>query len=323
MFKKKKDIRDLKAGDFVDDVFVVKIKREMRKYTNGYRFALILSDASGESVEYVYWGETNREAVKKIYDKIHEDSVVHIQGGAGTYRNKLQISANAGDTVEVIGEGDYDPHDFIEASARPVDEMIDELRLMVDSVKDTHLSQLLKQALLKPSMIPQLKVHPSAIGIHHARLGGFLEHNLEVAKIAELYAKLFNLSRDLVIAGALLHDIGKLDEMQVTTRIKGTRQGQLLGHTAQGAIKISKLMDELDFPELLRDKVLHIIVSHHGHLEYGAAREPMFPEALAVFLADLSSSRLDEMKSFIDSVGSRTEDDFVFYKRNAANWFTK
>ena len=93
MLKKKKQLNELKVGDFVDDVFVIKIKRELRAYKNGFKFVLILSDASGHSVEYVYWGEQNESAVKKIYDTLSKDNVIHIQATVGTYRDKPQLSA--------------------------------------------------------------------------------------------------------------------------------------------------------------------------------------------------------------------------------------
>ncbi len=323
MFKKKTPLSKLKIGDFVDDVFVVKIKRELRAYKNGFKFVLILSDASGQSMEYVYWGEQNREAVKKIYDSIVEDDVVHIQATVGTYRNKPQLSANSGDLIAVLKEGEYDPLDFVQGPHRPIDEMLDELNFFIDSLKNPHLKKLLKHTLHNPTVLIKLKKHPSAIAIHHNRIGGFLEHTLEVAKICELFAKLFKLDRDLVIAGALLHDFGKLEEMEVTTRIKGTRQGQLVGHIVQGAISVAEAMAELETPPLIRDKVLHMIISHHGRQEFGSPKEPMFPEAVAVSIADEASAKIDEMQGFIEAVKSNTEGDFVYYKRSERNLLIK
>ncbi|MBR9681559.1 MAG: HD domain-containing protein [Candidatus Altiarchaeota archaeon] len=323
MFKKKKLIAKLKSGEFVDDIFVVKIKRELRSYKNGFKFVLILSDASGHSVEYVYWGDQNEAAVKKIYNTISEDSVIHIQATVGSYRNKLQLSANSGDRVVVLEEGEYDPLDFIQGSHRPVDEMLDELNHYIDSVKDEKLKALLKSILHHPKILLKLKKHPSAIQIHHNRIGGFLEHTLEVTKICDLFTKLYPLNHDLVITGALLHDIGKLDEMEITTRIKGTRQGQLVGHIVQGVIRVSNAMDAVVLSDELRDKLLHILVSHHGSLEYGSPKTPMFPEAIAVHLADAASAKIDEMSGFIESVQGNTEGDFVYYKRGARNLLIK
>lgn len=323
MFKKKTLISDLKPGDLVDDVFVVKIKRDVRKYSNGYRFNLVLSDASGRSIDFVYWGDQAEDQVRRLHKSIKEDSVVHIQGNVGTYRQRPQISSNSDDLVTVLSPGEYNPLDFIQSPARPVEAMMNELHQTIASVENSDLKALLKAVFENETVSDQLKLHPAAIEIHHNRIGGLLEHTLQTVTLAQVTADMFDLDRDLVVTGALLHDIGKLDELSVSTRIKATRSGQLLGHISQGAILLSEKMKQLKTPPLLREKLLHIILSHHGELEYGSPKQPMFPEAAAVFYADATSAKVDEMKGFIDSLKDNTEGDFLYYKRAGRNLLVK
>ena len=119
------------------------------------------------------------------------------------------------------------------------------------------------------------------------------------------------LDEDLLITGALLHDIGKLEEMEVTTRIKGTNKGMFSGHIILGSILLSNKMKELGFDEKTSNKVLHMIVSHHGKMDNGSVKEPMFPEAVALYHADEMSSKIAEIITFVQDNKNETEDDFM------------
>jgi 3'-5' exoribonuclease len=151
-----------------------------------------------------------------------------------------------------------------------------------------------------------------------------MEHTLEVLNYCkaswEIYPKL---SKDLLIAGALLHDTGKMEELIVSSRIKGTVKGQLIGHLILGAIFVSNKCDEFGLDDELKTKLLHIIASHHGRLEYGAPKEPMFPEAAIIYYADELSSKVCEMIDFVESAKNSTEDDFMFHKRSSKNIYLR
>jgi len=155
-------------------------------------------------------------------------------------------------------------------------------------------------------------------------MGGLLEHILEVLDFCMTAERNFpSLNHDLLVAGALLHDIGKLEEMEMTTRIKGTNKGQLLGHVALGFHYVAKKMEETGMSEDLKNKILHIIVSHHGKNENGSPKEPMFPEALVVYLADEMSAKIAEMLEFVEESRESTEEDFMYYKRQKKNIFLR
>lgn len=324
-YSKKQQISSLNEGDVIDDVFVVKIKKGISPYAKGCRFNLLLSDNSGKTIDYVYWGGSEEEKVRSIYDSIKSDSVVKVQGKVSSYNEKLQLATNAPFTIEVLGKEQYAPEDFVKPSKKDIDNMYSELKSAIAKVKDSNIKELLNIVFSDPQVEEKFKKHPGAIEIHHNWIGGLLEHTLEVLSFCELSLKYFpGLNRDLLIAGALLHDIGKLEELEVTSRIKGTNIGQLTGHIVIGTIYISKKIDEISsFDKELKDKLLHLLVSHHGKTEFGSPKEPMFPEAVALYYADEISSKLSEMTEFIESSKSDTEDDFMYNRRHNRNILLK
>jgi 3'-5' exoribonuclease len=320
MLRKKQPIDSLKDGSRVDDIFAVKFKKGLTPYAKGYTFHIILTDASGRGIDYKYWGGPDQAKVKALYDSIPSDCVVHVQGKVATYMDKLQISTNEPDTVRPLAAGEYDPQEFIPAPRRPLEEMDTELKGRIGSVKDPHIRRLLERIFADPKVGEKFRKHPGAIEIHHNWTGGLMQHTLEVAEYSLLCKKLFpDLDADLLIAGSLLHDIGKLDEIEVTARIKGTKKGQLKGHIALGYTYVSNVMDELGTPEETRDKLLHILLSHHGSLEYGSPKPPMTPEAFAVYYSDEMSSKLSEITDYVKWARENTDDEFMYHKRHERN----
>lgn len=321
MYTKKQLISSLKEGDRVEDIFVVKIKKAITPYQNGFRFQLILSDSSGKSIEYTYWGGNDEDEVKNVFDSIKEDYVVEVKGWFKVFGKKPQISTNPPDTINALKEGEYDISDFIKPAKRPIEEMVNELNEQINSIQNTDIKAILNEVFTEnQDFLNKFKTHPGAIEIHHNWTGGLLQHTLEVAKICEVSRGLFpELDRDLVIAGALLHDIGKLHELGVTTRIKGTIKGQLKGHIPMGFKMLSDVMDRLKTEEMTRSKLLHIVLSHHGFNEFGSPKEPMFSEALAVYYADELSSKLTEITEFVKDSKEATENDFMYNRRHSRN----
>lgn len=323
-FRKKQQISAFKEGEFIDDVFVVKIKKGVSDYLKGFRFNLIISDNSGRTLDYVYWGPKDEEIVREIYDSIKSDSVVKIQGKVSIYNGKLQLATNAPSKIEVLSEGQYEKEDFVKPSKKDITKMYDELKDAINLVEDEKIKLLLDLIFKDPIIEAKFKKHPGAIEIHHNWIGGLLEHTLEVLRYSITTLQQFpTLNKDLLIAGTLLHDIGKLEEMEVTSRIKGTSKGQLAGHLVLGIIYVHNKMDEIGLEENLKNKLLHMLVSHHGKNEYGSPKEPMFPEALAVYYADELSSKISEMIEFIESAKQDTEDEFMYHKRKNGNVFLR
>lgn len=320
-FTKKQSISSLNEGDIVNDIFVVKIKKGMSQYAKGYSFQLLLSDNTGKTIDYKYWGGTDESKVKALYDSIKSDSVVYVQGKVSNYGGKLQLTTNEPSIIKALEEDQYNKADFVKPAKKDISEMYSKLKEAINLVENKKIKELLTNIFHDKAFEEKFKTHPGSIEIHHNWIGGLLEHTLEILNYCELTWKQFpQLNKDLLIAGALLHDIGKLDELVVTSRIKGSNLGQLTGHLVLSAIHISNKMDQIGgFDEDMKSKILHLIVSHHGTPEFGSPKEPMFPEAIALHYADQLSSKLAEMIEFIDSAKSDTEDDFMYSKRNGKN----
>lgn len=322
-FTKKQPLNILKPGDFIDDIFVVKIKKGVSQYAGGYSFQLLLSDSSGKTIDYKYWGGPDEGKVRALFDSIKSDSVVHVQGKFGSYNNKPQITTNEPHIIEALEPDQYEG-DFIKKAKRDTEEMYTQLLEIIETIQNEQLKKLLQTIFEDENIKKRFKIHPGAIEIHHNWTGGLLQHTLEVTKYCELSVNLHpNLNRDFMLTGALLHDIGKLEELAVTSRIKGTKKGQLIGHITLGFNFLAKKMDELNLDEDLKEKLLHIIVSHHGKNEFGSPKQPMFPEAVAIYYADELSSKIAEMIEFIEHNKDTTEDDFMYHYRKGINILLK
>jgi len=323
-FVKNRKVSELREGDGVDDIFFVKFKKGVSSYVGGFSFELTLSDASGKNIDYKYWGGKDEIKVKALYDSIYPDSIVRVQGKISSYKGRFQLSANEPAVVEVLREGQYDDADFVKPAKRDVDTMYVELLRAVASVKHPKLKVLLEGVFNDKELAAKFKKHPGAITIHHNWTGGLLQHTLEVLSYCATSLENFpTLDRDVMYAGALLHDIGKLDELAVTSRIKGTKKGQLTGHLVLGSVFVSNKCDEVGLEETVKDKLLHILVSHHGKPEFGSPKEPMFPEAVVVYYADELSAKVAEVLDFVEDSKLETEDDFMYHKRYAKNILLK
>jgi len=296
----------------------------MSSYAKGFFFQLLLSDSSGKTLDYRYWGSNDEKKVRALYNSIKPDSVVHVQGRVSVYNKKLQLATNEPFIIEPLKEDEYDKADFIKPARKDVDDMYSELKSAIDEVKNPDIKKLLENIFNEPAMEAKFKTHPGAIEIHHNWIGGLLEHTLEVLKYSLLSLDLFPvLDKDLLIAGALLHDIGKLDELEVTSRIKGSDSGQLIGHIVLSSIFVSNKIDKLDLDKELKNKLLHIIISHHGKLEYGSPKQPMFPEAVVIYYADEMSSKIAEITEFVKDSIEDTEDNFMYHRRKQHNIYLK
>lgn len=318
-FTRNKKIVEYKDGDLVDDVFVIKIKKAITPYKRGFSFEIVLTDETGASLSCYYWGTEDRDEIEKVHSSFEEESVVHIKSRISTFGNKIVINLNERDLLEVLNENQYDVNMFLLPPKRDIGEMKTDVKNYIRSVKNIHLNALLNKVFTE-ELLEKFSVHPGAIQYHHNWKGGLMQHTVEIIEICELLCKQNpELDRDLLLTGALLHDLGKLVEINVGVRVKGTLEGQFIGHSIESIIWYSKYMDELDFPKLLRIKIIHMILSHHGKLEFGATKEPMIPEAFALHHADCTSAVVSEIVSYVEESKLETTNDTNYhrnYKRN-------
>lgn len=308
----KQFISELKEGQSVDSTFSVKYKKPVSPYSKGYRFTAGLSDKTGE-MEMKFWGGQDRGLVQAVFDSFREDDVVRVAGIVSMYDRRMEIHVNEGKgTVE--GAKSFDVSDFVQSTRQDVGRMTAELMRAVDGVGNPHIKALLVSFFGDASFAEDFRKAPAGITMHHNYMGGLLEHTLHVLHICMSLSEIHPaLDRDLLTAGALLHDIGKTREFSVTTNIRQTPDGMLRGHITIGQEMLLERMARIpSFPDELKMKIAHIVLSHHGDTEYGSPLAPAFAEAEAVHYADECDAKLDQHITTRENSGT---DDFRVWSR--------
>jgi len=308
-------INGLKAGDKVDSYFSVNYKKPVIEYKYGSMFEFRVADRSGQ-MTVKYWGGQDKEFVLKIHDSFDRDDVVRIKGEVADYRGQLEISISEknGGSLARLAEGGYDISELVR-TLENIDGMKGELTLLKDSITEPNLRKLLDSFFNDGEFMEDFAASPASIQLHSAAVGGLLHHTLNVARLCLKAAELHpDLDRDLVLAGALLHDIGKVQSFKVTSNISQTTDGNLLGHIILGDQELTARIAKAEgFPNDLTMKLRHILLAHHGKKDWGSPVEPMLPEALVVHESDDLDAKLDYMISKRrDAV---TEDDWIWDPR--------
>lgn len=303
------EIRELDVGSSINSCFCVKYQHPPREYVNGFRFDVGLADQSGE-MELTYWGGRDADAVKAVYDSFSEDDIVLVSGLVGAYRNKKKIYVNEGrGEIRPANPDEYRLDDFLHTTNQDIEEIWNKIVEVTESFNNSYLKDLLRAFFSDNVFIERFKKAPAAMYIHHACIGGLLEHTWEVLKYCETAADIHpSLDRDLLFTGAILHDIGKTREFSVSMSIKQSKEGMLLGHTYIGTeLVLEKIREVPAFPPLLKDKVIHMILSHHGKSEHSIGQEPKFPEAATLHYADEIGSKITQ---YIRAKKDVVTDDF-------------
>ena len=271
-------VGNLREGMKLEDVFLVASKSVGTTRSGSPYLRMRLADRTGE-IEAVKWEVTETDTAK-----LHEDDYIFVSATASTYRDSLQLTI---DSLRKWSD-DVDPADFLRCSERDIDEMIAQFRELLQSVSNPHLKSLLRSFFDDDNFSLKFQQAPAAKTNHHACVGGLLEHSLSVMRMCVELAKLYpQLDKDLLLTGAALHDIGKVEEFNWTGSIKYSESGVLVGHLVGGAMMVKKAADEIDdFDPLLNIALQHLILSHHGSREYGSPKLPKSIEALALHCAD-------------------------------------
>lgn len=285
-------VRDLQPNQIITSAFLVQAKDVRFKKTGEGYLSLALSDKTGE-VEAKVW-----ENVEELSPLFERDDFIKVKGAVQIFRKKPQLTVHK---LRRLEEKEVDLEDFFPCSGRNPDEMWQELEAVVAAVRDPHLGDLLLKIISDPEIATRLRQAPAAKSLHHAYLGGLLEHILSLCRLAKLVLQNYDgLNEDLVIAGVLLHDLGKIYELSYGRSFGYTPEGQLLGHMIlEIEILHRKLADLPDFPRPLQTLLEHLIISHHGQYEFGSPKLPMFPEALLLHYIDDLDSKLQSMQTLI------------------------
>ena len=285
-------IKELEPNRNFTTSFLVRSKEIREKKTGEPYLSLSLSDRTGE-IEAKMW-----DNVADVMDTFERDDFVKVKGLIQIYHNRPQLTVHK---MRRIEDSEVDYADYFPASARDAAEMWRELRDITAAMSDIHLRSLVNAVLDDPEISQRYRKAPAAKQIHHAWLGGLLEHVLSLCQLCRYAAQHYHVDLDLLLAGAVLHDVGKIYELSYDRSFSYSTEGQLLGHMVMGLrIVGDKLRDLPDFPPRLRTLVEHMIVSHHGKYEFGSPKLPQFPEALLLHYLDDMDSKMECMRALVE-----------------------
>jgi len=317
---KEQFVENLREGEVVNDFFAVKIKNAPRAYKRGTWFDIIATDKTGD-ISIKYWGGENKERVKRLYDSFSIGDIIQVRTGmVELYEEKPQISINeTTGGLRRCSPNEYDTSDFISALDEVrIKELYEILKQEIKEIKDKALSELLSEFFNDLDFVEQYTHSPSAISHHHNYIGGNLEHSVGVIRLCKNICEMYpGINKDLVVLGAILHDVGKLKEYDYTAAVDKTDEGYLIGHIVIGERWIRKKISEMrengkDFSSKLETHISHMILSHHGRYEFGSPRMPKTIEACVLHQADLMDSQVKNFIQKIDEAKKTTSDDWAY-----------
>jgi 3'-5' exoribonuclease len=268
--------------------------KEVRPGKNGEFLSLTLQDATGRITARVF------DDVDHLKHEFEAGEFVKVQGRSNTYNGRMQMIVDRirRITVDQDRASGFKEEDCVPSSPRSLDEMWADLETTVSRVTNPFVRALLERIIRDNES--KLRIWPAAQTVHHAYRGGFLEHVLQISKVATLLAQIYNADADIVVAGALLHDIGKLQELNYENATAYSREGYMLGHISIGMITVRDASRTIpDFPQALLTQIEHIVLSHHGSLEYGSPVKPMTVEAFILSMADDLDAKVHQVRSAI------------------------
>ena len=308
----------LKEKDFpCKGVFWVRDRSHPSYYpaSDVWKFDLTIGDKTGD-IRLTYF-DADKKSIHAKYQAIPKNSFVKVEGKVSIYKGKyysITVGGFSGGSLEPARKGEYDISQFIKESNRDPDSLLRDIQDTIDEMDDGPLKDLLKRFMFESDFVKKFKIHPGAIKYHHAWKSGLLEHTWEVLNHCKTSIQNHEdaLNKDLVYAGAILHDIGKIREIRIGAGgIIPIEEGTLLGHIYLTVEMVNKKINEIcGFPQDLKNHLLHILLSHHEKLEQGSPVETMTPEAITIACADASGAKVSE---YIRAVNDACTDKHKFY----------
>lgn len=305
-------VGDLRDGQAVTSQFLVREKEIRTSARTGSSWLqLELADRTG-TIPAKMWD--NFAALAATFEC---DDVIQVRGRAKLYNGQLELTI---EQIVPVAERDYDLADFLPHTKHDVEKLYAELQAAVAGVQNPWLKRLIESAIEDPAILPKLKRAPAAMTMHHAYIGGLLEHVVSLAGLGRALAAHYpELDPDLLLAGIVLHDIGKIDELRYIRGFDYTSEGRLLGHILIGSALVREKIRAIpDFPAPLATLVEHLIASHHGSLEFGSPTLPQIREAVALHFLDDVDSKMAAMRATLDSGAESAAGLPLWTERNPA-----
>ena len=273
--------------------FVVVSKQVKPKKSGEPYLALILGDRTGQ-LEAKMW-----DNVEDAIDIFEQEDFVKVKGLLNKYKNRFQITIHK---IRRLGESEVDFSDYLPKTTKDIGELWQTLATFVASFQNAHLRLLVEAFMSDPEIAEAYRNAPAAKTLHHAYIGGLLDHVVSLFRSCDLMCRNYpQINRDLLLTGAFLHDIGKIHELTYNRSFSYTTRGQLLGHMIiELEMLQAKLAQFADFPAELKTLVEHLIISHHGEYEFGSPKLPMFPEALMLHYLDNLDSKMESMRAHFE-----------------------
>jgi 3'-5' exoribonuclease len=287
-------VADLVPDQTITSFFLV-VEKEVRSTREGKSYLrLELGDRTG-TVESRMWDRFEESAAG-----VARDDFVKVQARVETYRNKVQLML---DRLRKAEQSEVDLEDFYSRTSANVDELWGRLREHAAGIHNPWLRHLLDSVLDDSEIAPRLRLAPAAKSMHHAYLGGLLEHVVSLCELASAVADRYpEANRDLLMTGAVLHDIGKVYELSYDRSLGYTTEGQLVGHIVMAVEIIGRKVGAITgFPDELATLVKHMILSHHGQYDFGSPKLPMFREAVMLHYLDDLDSKMGAMRVMLSS----------------------
>src|SRR5439155_13299541 len=285
--------------------FVVTTKQVKPKKSGEPYLALTLADRSGQ-IEAKMW-----DNVEDAIDAFEQDDFLKVKGLLNKYKNRFQITIHK---LRRMADSEVDFADYLPKTTKNIDELWRVLEDFVSSFQDTNLKALVQAFMADPEIASGYRSAPAAKTLHHAYIGGLLDHVVSLFRSCDLLCRNYpQINRDLLLTGAFLHDIGKIHELTYKRSFSYTSRGQLLGHMI---IELEMLQAKIalvpNFPDELKILLEHLIISHHGHYEFGSPKLPMFPEALMLHYLDDLDSKMESMRAHFERE-AETESTWTSY----------
>ncbi len=281
---------NLVPNEVVTGQFLVLVKEIRQKKTGEPYLSLHLGDRTGE-IDAKMW-----DNVPEVMDTFDRDDFIKVKGLVQIFQNRSQFTIHR---LRRLEEHEIDLGDYFPCSDRDPMEMWAELQGLVTGLRNPNLRELLQLVFSDPGLAERYRMAPAAKSIHHACRGGLIEHVLSLCALARLTASHYRqIDLDLLLAGVILHDVGKVNELSYARSFGYSTDGQLLGHIVLGLRLLNAAFEKLpDFPPKLRTLLEHMIISHHGELEFGSPKVPVFPEALLLHHLDNLDSKMEAMRN--------------------------